>query len=107
MTAASRQALLIEMDGGPSGTWWELSTVADNGPLTDEASGLDAEVAACLAAGNLGQAVTVLADEGYEVVLHSLAWWNETGSREQPCPACGMDDTECPLFGCQNSDGAA
>ena len=70
----SRHVLLIEMTGS-SGTWWECEAITE----IDRATKIGPEVAAYLNAGNIGEAVTLLAKEGYEVVVRSAAWWNETG----------------------------
>lgn len=74
MNARRMHALILEMDGGPSGTWWELST-------TDTAGRVD-RAGQELEAADIGPAVTALAAEGYAVEVRSLAWWNTTGHLE-------------------------
>lgn len=71
---------VCEVDGGPSGVWWELT-----------ANPVDYPVSVWTDDGQLGRDLVELAREGVQVVIQSQAWWEL-----HSCPECGgVDCDDC------------
>lgn len=71
---------VYEVDGGPSGTWWE----ADSNPV-------DYPVLSWNDTDQLARDLVELAREGVQVVIQSQAWWEL-----HSCPECGgVDCDDC------------
>lgn len=70
---------ISEIDGGPSGTWWEMTENVVDYPV--ETWNDDAQLA---------RDILELAREGHEIIVRSQEWYNST-----LCPICGEPDDEC------------
>ena len=70
---------ISEIDGGPSGSWWELSENVIDYPVSQWHD--DRQLAAD---------ILELAREGHEIVVRSQEWWQANS-----CPECGAPAGEC------------